>query len=78
LNKNAWNSETNFVSYSTFNTKGKTMGYLEMFDMDFIDDVDPLDEWIQKNNAQVENINPISPNSVQNQLDQDYNGSDDE
>ena len=54
------------------------MGYLEMFDMDFIDDVDPLDEWIQKNNAQVENINPISPNSVQNQLDQDYNGSDDE
>lgn len=51
------------------------MGYLEMFDLDFIDDFDPLDDWIQKNNAQVENINPVSANSVQDNLDQDYDGS---
>lgn len=45
------------------------MGYLEMFDEEFIDS---LDKWIQDNDADVTNIKSVSYTTVKKMLETDY------
>jgi hypothetical protein len=51
------------------NTKGKTMDYLDMFDEDFID---PIDKWIEENNADIKKVKSVSYRKVKQLLEQDY------
>jgi hypothetical protein len=48
------------------------MGYLEMFDQDIIEDVDPIENWIRDNNAYVRDTNHIPYQMVQLDLENDF------
>jgi len=45
------------------------MQYLDMFDEDYID---PIDKWIEDNNADVKKIKSVSYRKVKQLLEQDY------
>lgn len=45
------------------------MQYLEMFDEDYID---PVDKWIQDNNADIKKVKSVSYRKVKQLLEQDY------
>jgi hypothetical protein len=54
------------------------MGYLEMFDQDFIEEVDPIDKWIRANNVDVKDTSPIPYQVVQQDLENDFRNDDNE
>ena len=45
------------------------MDYLDMFDEDFID---PIDKWIEDNNADIRKVKSVSYRKVKQLLEQDY------
>lgn len=45
------------------------MQYLEMFDEDYID---PIDKWIEENNADIRKVKSVSYRKVKQLLEQDY------
>ena len=45
------------------------MQYLEMFDEDYID---PIDKWIEENDADVRKIKTVSYKKVKKMLEKDY------
>ena len=45
------------------------MQYLDMFDEDFID---PIDKWIEDNNADIRKVKSVSYRKVKQLLEQDY------
>jgi hypothetical protein len=45
------------------------MQYLDMFDEDFID---PIDKWIEDNNADIKKVKSVSYRKVKQLLEQDY------
>lgn len=54
------------------------MGYLEMFDQDFIDEVDPIDKWIRDNNADVNTMKSVSYQKVRHDLQNDFRNDENE
>ena len=45
------------------------MQYLDMFDEDFID---PIDKWIEENNADIRKVKSVSYRKVKQLLEEDY------
>ena len=45
------------------------MQYLEMFDEDYID---PIDKWIEENNADIKKVKSVSYSKVKQLLEKDY------
>lgn len=46
------------------------MQYLDEFDEDYID---PIDKWIQQNDADIKKVKSVSFRKVKQYLEQDYN-----
>lgn len=51
------------------------MQYLEMFDEDYID---PIDKWIEDNNADVRKVKSVSYRKVKQELETEFRSDDDE
>ena len=51
------------------------MDYLDMFDEDFID---PIDKWIEDNNADVRKVKSVSYRKVKQELETEFRNDDDE
>ena len=49
------------------------MQYLDMFDEDYID---PIDKWIEDNNADIRKVKSVSYRKVKQLLEKDYDNED--
>ena len=57
--------------YYTNNNRSNEMQYLEMFDEDFIDQVDG---WIQTNDADINEVKAVSFSKIKKELKEEYAG----